>query len=247
MQSVNELLTQRLKKSDRAPKMAALAEKSASGQLTGLAGLFQLSELNASEKNVLENILKEHQQEGSEFEKQDLETLIFLTAEVKAISNQAALLHGERIKKAQLLLKKYRDGAFTAWLIACYGNRQTPYNLLQYYEFYQLLPKLLKGKIEKMPRQAVYALASREGPLEAKHKLVENYQGETKAELLTLIRERFPLNSDDKRNKSPYEKVIRELRWIKAFLVSKGKKLTKTQKQTLLELINEMRSYVRES
>lgn len=66
----------------------------------------------------------------------DLAELSLITSEVKAINNQAAILHGERIKKAQTLLKSYQEGAFSAWLNATYGNRQTPYNLMQYYEFF---------------------------------------------------------------------------------------------------------------
>lgn len=225
--------------------MAAMAEKSVSGQLTSFSGIFQLSELTQSEKQILENLLRDHLVDGESFRKQDLESLIFITSEVKAISNQAALLHGERIKKAQTLLKKYRDGAFSSWLMNCYGNRQTPYNLLQYYEFYELLPNLLKSKIETMPRQAIYTLASRDGPISAKQKIIENYQGETKNELLTLIREQFPLESTDRRRSNFGQQMIKELKRLNALLAIKEKKLTKTQKETLISLIDEMRSYVR--
>ena len=100
----------------------------------------------------------------------DLNHLISLTSEVKAINNQAALLHGERIKKAHQILTRYRDGAFTAWLMAAYGNRQTPYNLMQYYEFCEAMPKQLASKIELMPRQAIYVFASREGEPRKKSK-----------------------------------------------------------------------------
>ena len=46
-------------------------------------------------------------------------------------------------KERKTILKNYRDGAFSAWLIATYGNRQTPYNFLQYYELYITLPEHL--------------------------------------------------------------------------------------------------------
>src|SRR6185437_1917846 len=111
----------------------------------------------------------------------------------------AAILHGERIKQAQEILKKYRDGAFSAWLIAAYGNRQTPYNFLQYYELYQQLPQKLHSKLDEMPRQAVYTLASRSAPLEKKEAVIGNYQGQPKQELLALIRKLFPLHEADKR------------------------------------------------
>lgn len=243
MQSVNELLSQRLKKNGSA-KMSAMAERSVNGQLSTFSGLFQLSELTAAEKQILETILRTNLLDGETFRKQDLESLIFITAEVKAISNQAALLHGERIKRAQKLLKNYRDGAFTSWLISCYGNRQTPYNLLQYYEFYELLPKMLQSKIESMPRQAIYTLASRKGAIETKQKLIENYQGETKEKLLLKIRELFPLESSDRRRSNFGEKLIKDLKRFNRILASKENKLTKTQKKILLELIHEIYSYL---
>ena len=99
--------------------------------------------------------------------------MISLTCEVKAINNQAAILHGERIKKAHQILTPYKDGAFTAWLISTYGNRQTPYNLMQYYEFCEAMPKNLREQIEWMPRQAVYVLATRTGEWKIKQEIVE--------------------------------------------------------------------------
>ena len=96
-------------------------------------------------------------------------------------------------------MTRYRDGAFTAWLIAAYGNRQTPYNLMQYYEFCEAMPKQLRPQIELMPRQAIYVLATRAGSIKQKQGIVENYQGETKAEMLALIRQAFPLDHGDKR------------------------------------------------
>ena len=86
----------------------------------------------------------------------DLEFLTTITSEVKAINNQAIILHGERIKQCtRTFLTKYRDGAFSAWLISTYGNRQTPYNFLQYYEFYQSLNLELQKRMDDMPRQVV--------------------------------------------------------------------------------------------
>ena len=122
------------------------------------------------------------------------------------------ILHGERIKNAQSILKPYHDGAFTAWLKITYGNRQTPYNFLQYYEFHSLMPKHLRPQVENMPRQAVYTLASRDGEVEEKQEFVENYAGETKEELISQIRERFPLDLEDKRRQNIGENMIQGLR-----------------------------------
>lgn len=240
MANVNALLSERLKKSEKLSKMSAMAEKSANGNLTSFSGLFNLAELSDKEKSLIEEILTHYSSEKRSIS-EDLKKLLFITSEVKAITNQAALLHGERIKKAQQILKSYREGAFTAWMIATYGNRQTPYNLLQYYEFYDSLPNHLKTTADRMPRQAIYTLASRDGAMEAKKQFIEAYKGQTKAELLNLIRELFPLNSADKRGSNPVEQAIATLAKLNVFFANRTKKISKGQKQTLLDLLDELR------
>ncbi len=199
MTKVNSFLAQRLKQAtQKFSKMTALAELSSKGSLSTFSGMFRVSPLSPSEQEALQLILSEHSLEGVDV-KEDFLQLSTITTEVKAINNQAAILHGERIKKAQLILKKYQDGAFSAWLVATYGNRQTPYNFLQYYELYTALPQVLLPKLEEMPRQAIYALASRNGAQDKKEKIIQNYNGEPKQELLSLIRLTFPLSQEDKR------------------------------------------------
>lgn len=200
MSKFNDLLNLRFKqKPSPQPKMTALVERSNNGELSSFSGVFRVSALNDSERLALETILKNFRVSDDYNVDSDLNALSAITSEVKAITNQAVILHGERIKRAQDVLKKYRDGAFTAWLFATYGNRQTPYNFLQYYEFYTLLPATLHPKLDQMPRQVVYSLASRAGAQEQKEEIVRNYTGQTKQELLTLIRHQFPLNEEDKR------------------------------------------------
>ncbi|MGK5594523.1 MAG: CT583 family protein [Parachlamydiaceae bacterium] len=245
MANVKALLTQRLTKKESSSKMAAMAEKSASGNLTSFSGVFNVAELSQTEQLYLKQLLSDYADEGADVEK-DLTSLIFITSEVKAINNQAALLHGERIKKAQTLLKKYREGAFTTWLMATYGNRQTPYNLLQYYEFYISLPKILQAKIEEMPRQAIYTLASREGPLEQKIQVVQSYLGQTKTELLQSIRELFPLKTMDKRAAAHQgDQAILALTKLYTHVLKNEKKLTKTQKETLLTLTSKLQKILK--
>jgi hypothetical protein len=201
MSKFNDLLNLRFKsKESQQPKMTALVQRSANGDLSSFAGVFRISELNDKEKSDLEFILKSFRQNDTYAIDSDLKALTAITSEVKAITNQAAILHGERIKQAQEILKQYKDGAFTAWLFAIYGNRQTPYNFLQYYEFYMAMPQTLHSKIDQMPRQAVYTLASRHGEHEKKEAIVRNYNGQPKQELLQLIRIEFPLSEEDKRH-----------------------------------------------
>lgn len=245
MSSVNSLISKRLQKTETNgnSKMAAMARQSATANLTSFTGVFGVSELNSHEKDALEAILFSYAQKGQDIDK-DLETLISITSEVKAINNQAALLHGERIKKAHSVLIKYRDGAFTAWLISTYGNRQTPYNLMQYYEFYESLPKNLKPQIEAMPRQAVYTLASREGPMAEKIRLVETYDGETKSEVLARIRDLFPLDEGDKRKQNIGEVLLHQFARVMKTLQSRKAAMTKTQKNALLASLEEIKELI---
>ena len=124
MKNLENLLNSRMEKGSQSSKVKQLAQKSSDGTLTSFAGLFKINELTEIEKFSLEAILKDHRENEKEISK-DLESLIAITSEVKAIHNQAALLHGERIKKVQAILKNYKEGAFSAWLLSAYGNRQT--------------------------------------------------------------------------------------------------------------------------
>lgn len=243
MSKVNNLISERLKKNNHTSKMSALAKQSASGNLTGFSGIFSVSELSDKEKDLLGKILQEYATGQEDFDL-DFATLASITSEVKAINNQAAILHGERIKKAQSILTHYRDGAFTTWLIAAYGNRQTPYNFLQYYEFYEKLPKTLRPQIEAMPRQAVYTLASREAPIEKKQRFVEAYNGETKAELLIKIRELFPLEKEDKRGQNFGQSTIQQLKRLSSFLERKNVSITRSQKAIIYDLLDNLREIV---
>lgn len=199
MAKLNQILSERFKQAtEKLSKMTGLAELSSSGQLSSFSGVFQPSPLNVTEQQSIRELLTQHAQDGGDLEK-DLASLTTLTVEIRAIGKQAAILHGARIKKAQEILKTYRDGAFSAWLTAAYGNRQTPYNFLQYYELYQTLPQHLHATLDEMPRQAVYSLSSRNGPLQKKEEIVRNYRGEPKQEILALIRKAFPILESDKR------------------------------------------------
>jgi hypothetical protein len=202
MSKFQDLLSLRFRSKEQSgpQKITELVERATSGSLSGFSGVFRVTELNDKEKGEIEEILRSYKNEDTNDIASDLESLISITSEVKAINNQAAILHGERIERAQAILTHYREGAFTSWLISTYGNRQTPYNFLQYYQFYNEVSPDLQTKLDEMPRQAVYTLASRDGGLEKKEELIRNYSGETKSELLDVIREEFPLKGKDRRH-----------------------------------------------
>lgn len=235
----NDLLNLRLKSKDKQPpKMTALAELSNNGSLSSFSGVFKINKLSESETEALTNILQNFREEEKEIDlQQDLQNLITITAEVKAITNQAVILHGERIKKAQEILKNYKEGAFSSWLITTYGNRQTPYNFMQYYDFYMQMPQDLRPQIDTMPRQAIYTLASRTGELEKKQEIVKNYQGQPKQELLSIIRKLFPLNAQDKRQANLAEQVIISLKKTCHLISHPLFKPTAEQKELIYKLL----------
>jgi hypothetical protein len=243
MANFASILNQRFLKKDK-NKTTALAEKTSDGGLSSFAGIFNVTELNEGQKEKLSDLLKKYAPDQTLDIAQDLSQLLAISSEVRAINNQAVMLHGERIKRAQDILKKYRDGAFSSWLVTTYGNRQTPYNFLQYYEFYAQMPTALHPQIETMPRQAVYTLASREGEIEKKEEIVRNYKGETKQQLLTLIRSHFPLDEDDKRREDVALMAIASLERLK-FTFQTGKvKLASKQKTQLLALLRSLKEQI---
>ena len=241
MSKVNNLLSQRFKTvTEKLSKMTHLAELSSAGSLSSFSGVFRVTPLSSQEVESIESILNHYRAETQETS-DDLAELAAITAEVKAINNQAIILHGERIKKAQIILKQYRDGAFTSWLVATYGNRQTPYNFLQYYELHCALPESLHPKLDEMPRQAVYSLASREGEFEHKQRIIENYGGEPKQQLLELIRQTFPLAANDKRAQDAAEFSINVLRRLHDQMRATTLRPTPKQKKELNRLLREIK------
>lgn len=244
MVKVNSLLTERLKKAtEKFSKMTGLVERSSSGNLSSFSGVFRVTPLNDKERQALNSLLMQYKAENQEIS-EDLFQLSALTAEVKAINNQAVILHGERIKKAQEILKNYQDGAFSAWLIATYGNRQTPYNFLQYYELYTALPTQLHAKLDEMPRQAVYSLASRNAPHEKKEEIICGYNGQPKQELLKLIRDTFPLAQNDRRAQDVAALTLHSLSRIQSQLTSPSFTPNPSQKKQFLQLLKELKILV---
>jgi hypothetical protein len=232
-----------MKSSEETPKkMDQLALKSNLGELSGFSGVFKVTPLSEQEQLSLYQILETHKSESSSIEV-DVKHLKAITSEVKAINTQAIILHGERIKQAQTLLKEYKEGAFSAWLILTYGNRQTPYNFLQYFEFYQNARLELKEKIDLMPKQAIYTLASRVGPQEKKEALVLEYQGESKQVLLEKIREIFPLQKEDKRSAKPAQSLIKLLEKAKSLTESPGFSSSDAEAKQIKNLIKALQNH----
>jgi len=247
MVKFNDLLNLRLRSKEKEkPKMTALAELSNEGSLSSFSGVFKINTLNESETNTLSSILENYREEEKEVDvKQDLKNLKTITAEVKAITNQAVILHGERIKKAQAILRNYKEGAFSSWLMSTYGNRQTPYNFLQYYEFYMEMPQSLRPQIDSMPRQAIYTLASRSGELEKKEDIVKNYKGQPKQELLSIIRKLFPLCEKDRRQPNLAEQAIISLKRINSLITHSLFAPNNEQKDEISKILDQLKKQLK--
>ncbi|MEI8301337.1 MAG: CT583 family protein [Chlamydiota bacterium] len=244
MSNIKSVLSKRFEKpANSSTKMDKLANQSSAGSLSSFSGVFKIDDLSVQEKLSLKELLKHYSEQEQEISR-DLEDLTAITSEVKAINNQAIILHGERIKRAQNILKSYKDGAFSCWLITVYGNRSTPYNFLQYYEFYISLSKAIQQCIDAMPRQAVYTLASRQGPIEAKERFILGHQGESKNELLAKIRLLFPLDAKDLRKENHSAKAIRETKKLIAIFSHPEFNPSHEDTEELILLINQLRTLV---
>jgi Uncharacterised protein family (UPF0137) len=199
-------------------------------------------ELTDQEKRNIQKILVDDYQPGVLLENQvtqHIEQLTNITKQIKSISAQSVLLHGERIKQAQNLLANYKEGAFSKWLMSTYGNRQTPYSMLRYYEFYQSAPKEAQPLIEEAPKKCVYLLASREGDQEKKIELIKEYGKTPQSDFLLLIQDAFPLQETDRR-KPMNRQTIESMDKLCKKLESRSKYLSDDDRIDIKKLIERL-------
>jgi energy-converting hydrogenase A subunit M len=210
--------------------------------------IFTPKQLDTDEENKIQNLLFDNFQieESSNWPaeerlKIDIDQLKAITAEIKAIQKQSIVLLGERIEKAQNLLKSYKDGTFTIWLKDTFNSKQTGYNILAYYEFYKSLPTLeLKELFKKLPKRAAYTLASRTGDLELKLQILNHFllfDSESSSNILVHIRDRLPLADDDRRrSKGEISLLIDSLYKTTYAIQKRGGKLTDECRKKLIEI-----------
>lgn len=176
----------------------------APGTQNGFRELFQVRPLDEEEGRSIEKLLVDNFRPGKRGEEQVAEDVLSLkniTAEIKAIGRQGVYLIGERIHRAKELLRYYNERTFSRWIDLTFGNRRTPYTYLSYFQLHNSLPSdELKAKFRKLPLKAAYVLAERDGELGSKIEILKDYSGETQRDLLLIIRDRFPVSSDDKRS-----------------------------------------------
>lgn len=177
--------------------------------------VFDTRPLDEDEAYILEEMLAQQAEDlSNEKVTEDAEVLKQITAEIKAIGKQGAILLGERVHRARELLRPYRDGTFTKWLETAFGTRKTGYNVLAYYELYRALPHdELRADFKKLQQRTAYILASREGDLGTKAEIIREYHDKPHSELMEIIQEKLPIALGDKRaSKISAGKILAELR-----------------------------------
>lgn len=96
-----------------------------------------------------------------------------------------------------------------------------------------------------MPRQAVYTLASREGEFSKKEEIVRNYKGETKQQMISMIRTFFPLKEEDKRREDVVENTLKQLERIHYTFMHARPTLSPIQKRKLTELLDLLKNQIK--
>lgn len=174
----------------------------------------EVSLLSEEEKRCIEKLLTENFTPEQDQEKIDIarhaQQIFKLTSEIRSIAAQSLLLHGERIQQAQRIFKDYRFGAFTQWLIQTYGNRQTPYSILKYYEFHLSLNSANRPLLEKIPKRAAYRLAMAQGDQGEKEQILQTYCGESQQAMLQKIESHFPSSKRSSRSKPERRHLVNE-------------------------------------
>lgn len=172
-------------------------------QVNSFHSVFDTKALDTEEVSSLENLLVEgvrSEEISNEQVTKDLLILKQITAEIRAIGNQGTILLGERAYRARDLLKFYKNGTFTRWLDAAFGSRKTGYNVLAYYELYTALPNdELRDRFKKLRQRSAYILASREGSIETKSEIINEYHDKSHNEIVILIQEKLPVSVKDRR------------------------------------------------
>lgn len=211
-------------------------------QTNNFNSVFNTQPLDESESNKIEKLLAENfipeSIEESQVE-QNSTQLKQITAEIKAIGRQGVVLIGERVAIAKNILKPYKDGTFTKWLESTFGVAKTGYNALSYFELYKLLPQQqLKENFKKIPLRAAYILASRGGSLETKSEIIEKYYNYKHNDLVTIIKERIPIPSKDRRTKkSSTECLITQMLDIAKKIETRKDCLTNADKDKMSEIL----------
>jgi len=200
------------------------------------------TDLTEKEKLTIQKILVDDYTPGIINEEQvykHTDQLTDITRQIKNLVAQSILLCGERIKQAQDILANYREGAFSKWLMEVFGNRQHPYELLNYYNFYNSAPKEFQKIIEAAPKKVVYKLAAREGENSRKLDFIKKNVAAKQADTLLLIQETFPVTNTNRRKPLMTSKIEAMCK-LCAYLEGRSDALSKENRQEIQSLIQRL-------
>ena len=206
-----------------------------------------ITELTDKEKRTIQKILVDNNRPEVIPESkvsEHVEQLTNITKQIKSIAAQSVLLHGERISQAHKILANYREGVFTKWLLATYGNRQTPYSMLRYYELYQSAPQETQSMIEAAPKKCVYALASREIDQDKKLEFIKNNCNKSQGDFLMLIQSTFPTAQTNRRESVKNTSTIKSMDNLLIKLKSGAQYLNQTNKAEIERLIRHLQKLI---
>lgn len=207
-------------------------------EMTVASTPFHISESDIKEEAAIESMLSD------DLALDDLKSLKKITAEIKTIGKQGAILIGEKVCKARDILKSYRDGIFVKWLDYTFNSRSTGYNFLYYYEFYTSLPdETLKDCFKKMGLKPAYILASRQGPIEIKAEIIKDHYALSHQKIIPIIQEKLPLSYNDKRTRRvSISKSLRALNIIIDKLMKRKEDLLPIEKDEISKNIGSLQA-----
>ena len=209
-------------------------------QMSPMGALFENISLEEKEEKIIESILSASVDFGNVTEDQkdkDFLKIKKITAEIKSIGRQGAILMGERVFLAREILKPYRDGTFTKWLEATFSSRKTGYNRLAYFELYKALPQEeIKKLFQEIPQRAAYILASREGDLHTKSELIRNHYHLGHQDLINVIKKIFPATAQEGQHKKQQNRLIATAQEALQKLHLRKEKISGEEKKSLLRI-----------
>lgn len=213
-------------------------------------GLNINAKLSEAEEFSLQQLLKEYQYEDKDSSvfSDDFKKLKLLTIEIRSITAQAVILHGERIKQAQKILGVYKEGAFSRWLMQTYGNRSTPYSYLHFYELHLEINPSLKKQLDLMPKKAAYRLATRSGKLEVKEEIVEKFANQKQSKILQIIEKAFPVSPQDgrrRKNDDVYQNILDEIEALEEKLFENKDSLSKEARSRIGDIVERLQQIIK--
>lgn len=142
------------------------------------------TKLDYNEEKLVRAVLNEFASE------RDIEQLLDITCQIKAIQKQGIILLGEKIFKAREIINKnpLRKTSFSSWINISFKTKSSAYNALSYYELYSNLSNdELRNTFLNIPYKAAYRLSSKNICIEDKENIIPHLSGLSNSEAISVI------------------------------------------------------------